>query len=112
MKLQPEDDGLDPYEAWARDRLTRMLGPLRTIDRRGGPPGLHDFEVDLADGSVVALEVTGEVDAQRLSLASSAERRLSSITLPTPSPCGWSGSLPAPGSAPSSPANCADSWAS
>src|SRR5512132_2345435 len=82
MTLQPADDDLDPYEAWAHDRLTPLLGPLRRIDRRGGPPGLHDFEADLAGGSVAALEVTGVVDAQRLSLASSAERRLSSITLP------------------------------
>jgi hypothetical protein len=79
---QPEDDDLDPYEAWAHDRLTPLLGPLRRIDRRGGANGLHDFEADLPDGSVAALEVTGEVDAQRLKLASSAERRLSSITLP------------------------------
>jgi hypothetical protein len=55
---------------------------LRRIDRRGGPPGLHDFEADLPDGSVAAVEVTGEVDAQRLRLESSVERRLSSITLP------------------------------
>ncbi len=82
VRLQPEDDDLDPYEAWAHDRLMPLLGPLRRIDRRGGPPGLHDFEADLADGSVAALEVTGEVDAQRLSLASAAERRLSAITLP------------------------------
>lgn len=85
VTLQPEDDDLDHYEAWAHDRLTPLLGPLRRIDRRGGPPGLHDFEADLADGSIAALEVTGEVDAQRLSLASSAERRLSSITLPNSS---------------------------
>jgi hypothetical protein len=82
VTLQPADDDLDQYEAWAHDRLTPLLGPLRRIDRPGGPPGLHDFEADLADGSVAALEVTREVDAQRLSLASSAERRLSSITLP------------------------------
>lgn len=82
MTPPPEDDGLDPYEAWAYDRLAPVVGPLRRIDRRGGPPGLHDFEADLADGSIAALEVTGEVDARRLSLASSAERRLSSITLP------------------------------
>jgi hypothetical protein len=81
MTQQPADD-LDPYEAWAHDRLTPVLGPLRRIDRRGGPPALHDFEAGLADGSVAALEVTGEVDAQRLSLAASAERRLSSITVP------------------------------
>jgi hypothetical protein len=82
VTLQPEDDDLDQYEAWAQDRLTPLLGPLRKIDRRGGPPGLHDFEADLADGSVAALEVTVEVDDQRLDLAASAERRLSSITLP------------------------------
>jgi hypothetical protein len=82
VTLEPTNDDLDPYEAWTHDRLTPLLGPLRRIDRRGGPPGLHDFEGDLADGSVAALEVTAEVDAQRLSLASSAERRLSSITLP------------------------------
>jgi hypothetical protein len=82
VTLQPEDDDLDQYEAWAQGRLTPLLGPLRRIDRRGGPPGLHDFEADLADGSVAALEVTVEVDDQRLDLAASAERRLSSITLP------------------------------
>jgi hypothetical protein len=78
---RPEDDDLDQYEAWAHDRLTPLLAPLRRTDRRGGPPGLHDFEATLADGSVAALEVTAEVDAQRLSLASSAGRRLSAITL-------------------------------
>jgi hypothetical protein len=82
VTLQPEDDDLDQYEAWAQGRLTPLLGPLRRIDRRGGPPALHDFEADLADGSVAALEVTVEVDDQRLDLAASAERRLSSITLP------------------------------
>jgi|RhiMetdeSRZDD1v2_1073273.scaffolds.fasta_scaffold664409_1 hypothetical protein len=82
VTLQPEDDDLDQYEAWAQDRLTPLLGSLRRIDRRGGPPGLHDFEADLADGSVAALEVTVEVDDQRLDLAASAKHRLSSITLP------------------------------
>jgi hypothetical protein len=82
MTPQPEDDDLDPYEAWARDRLTPLLGPLRWTDWRGGPPGLHDFEADLPNGSIAALEVTSEVDAQRRDLASSAEHHLSSITLP------------------------------
>jgi hypothetical protein len=82
VTLRPEDNDLDQYEAWAHDRLTPLLGPLRKIDQQGGPPGLHDFEAHLPDGSAAAVEVTGEVDAQRLSLASSAERRLSSITLP------------------------------
>jgi hypothetical protein len=92
--LQPEDDDLDQYEAWARDRLTPLFGPLRKRDRRGGPPGLHDFEADLPDGSVAALEVTGVVDAQRLDLASSTERRLSSVTLPN-STLTWSVGLAA-----------------
>jgi hypothetical protein len=82
VTLQPQGDDLDQYEVWAHDRLTPLLGRLRRTDRRGGPPGLHDFEADLADGSVAALEVTGEVDAQRLRLASAAQRRLSGITLP------------------------------
>jgi hypothetical protein len=82
VTLQPEDDDLDEYEAWAHARLEPLLGPLRRVDRRGGSPGLHDFEADLADGSVAAIEVTGEVDAQRLRLAASAERRLASVTLP------------------------------
>ena len=82
MTLQPQHDDLDPYESYAQDRLTPLLGPLRRIDRPGGPPGQHDFEADLPDGSVAALEVTSEVDDQRLNLASAAERRLSSITLP------------------------------
>jgi hypothetical protein len=82
VTIQPKDEDLDPYKVWAQDRLTPLLGPLRRIDRRGGPPGLHDFEADLPGGSVAALEATVEVDDQRLDLAASAERRLSSITLP------------------------------
>ena len=50
VTLQPEDDDLDPYEAWAHDRLTLLLGPLRRIDRRSGPNGLHDFKADLGNG--------------------------------------------------------------
>jgi hypothetical protein len=72
----------NPYEEQARDYLTPLLGPLRVIDRPGGPPGLHDFEADIAGGLIAAIEVTGEVDAQRLSQASAAERRFSSLTLP------------------------------
>lgn len=82
MTRQPLDDDLDPYAAWARDRLTPLVGPLRKTDRRGGPSGLHDFEVDLPNGSIAAREVTGEVGKERLGLAASAERHLSSITLP------------------------------
>jgi hypothetical protein len=82
MTLQPQPDDLDPYETYARDRLAPLLGPLRRIDRPGGPPGHHDFEADLPNGSVAALEVTSEVDDQRLNLASAAERRLRSIAVP------------------------------
>jgi hypothetical protein len=82
MTHQPQKDDLDPYEAWACDRLTELLGPLRKTDRRGGPSGLHDFEADLPNGSTAALEVTGEVDKERLDLATSAQRHVSSITVP------------------------------
>jgi len=42
---------------------------------------LHDFEVDLEGGTVAAIEVTGEVDPQRLRLAAAAARRLDSLKL-------------------------------
>jgi len=63
------------YELWARDRLEPLLGTLRVIDRKGGPPGLHDFEADLPGGLVAALEVTSEVESDRLSVASEIRRR-------------------------------------
>jgi hypothetical protein len=75
---RPGDEDLDPYELWARDQLERLeprLGPLQLIDRKGGPPGLHDFEANLPDGSVAALEVTSEVEPDRLSVASEIRRR-------------------------------------
>jgi hypothetical protein len=106
MTQQPQDVDLDQYEAWTRDRLTPLLGPLRRTDRRGGPSGLHDFEADLPDGSVAALEVTGEVDKSRLDLAASAERHLSSMALPNSRFSWQSDSLPAPGSAQSDPTSC------
>jgi hypothetical protein len=82
VTLHQEDDHLDEYERQARDRLTPLLGSLRVIDRPGGLPGMHDFEADLADEAVAAVEVTGEVDDQRRGLAASAERRFSTLTLP------------------------------
>jgi hypothetical protein len=72
---------LDLYERCANDRLEPVLGPLRLIDRRGGRPGLHDFEADLA-GGVAAIEVTSQVDSRRLGLASSAHQRYSPFRLP------------------------------
>lgn len=77
----------DPYERLARDRLEPLLGPLRPIDVTGGPPGLHDFEADLPDGSITAIEVTSEVDRARLDLTASAQRRLSGLTLPGSNHC-------------------------
>jgi hypothetical protein len=69
---------LDEYKQWARERLTPFLGPLRLIEQPGGPQGLHDFAADLADGSIAAIEVTGEVDGQRRSLAAQTRRKLAS----------------------------------
>jgi hypothetical protein len=62
--------------------LRRSWGPYEGPTGEADCPGLHDFEADLPDGAVAALEVTAEVDDRRLDLASSAERRLSSIALP------------------------------
>jgi len=75
-----DDENLDSYEQWARDRLEPVFGPLRVIDRKGGPPGLHDLEADLPAG-VAAVEITSQVESARLDLAASAHRRLSTLTL-------------------------------
>ena len=49
----------------------------------GGPPRVHDFEADLPGGLVAALEVTSEVESDRLSVASEIRRRgLSRYPLP------------------------------
>jgi hypothetical protein len=44
-------------------------------DQKGGQLGLHDFEADLPGGLVAALEVTSEVESDRLSVASEIRRR-------------------------------------
>jgi hypothetical protein len=78
MTTRPDDEHLNPYELWARDRLESLeprLGPLRVIDRKGGPPGLHDLEANLPGGLVAALEVTSEVEPDRLSVAFEIRRR-------------------------------------
>jgi hypothetical protein len=74
VSTRQDDEDLNEYELWARDRLEPLLGSLRVIDKKGGPPGLHDFEADLPDGSVAAIEVTSEVDSGRLSVASEIRR--------------------------------------
>jgi hypothetical protein len=77
---RPDNEHLDSYEQRARYRLEPVLGFLRVIDRKGGPPGLHDLEADLPAG-VAAVEITSEVESARLDLAASAHRRLSTLTL-------------------------------
>jgi hypothetical protein len=73
---------LDPYERCAHDRLEPIFGALRQIDPGGGPDSLHDFEADLPGDLIAAIEVTSEVESERLALESSAGRHLSSLTLP------------------------------
>jgi hypothetical protein len=75
------DEYLNWTERWARARLEQVLGPLRVIDRKGGPPGLHDLEADLAGGMVAAIEITSEVEEARLSLMASADRHLRKLRL-------------------------------
>jgi hypothetical protein len=72
---QQDVEHLDEYELWALDRLEPHLGRLRVIDKKGGPPGQHDLEADLPGGLVAALEVTSEVESDRLSVASEIRRR-------------------------------------
>src|SRR5262245_23537264 len=73
---QQDVEHLDEFELWALDRLEPLLGWLRIIDKKGGPPpGQHDFEADLPGGLVAALEVTSEVEAFRLGVAYEIRRR-------------------------------------
>jgi len=72
---------LDEYEQCARDRLEPVLGPWRQMDPGGGPGGQHDFEVNLAGGGFAAIEVTGEVEADRRELESLV-KRLPAFTVP------------------------------
>ena len=71
----------DRYEQLARIRLEPILGPLREIDPGGGPVRLHDFEAGLPDGSVAAIEVTGEVDPGQRALESAIMRLPALIVL-------------------------------
>lgn len=82
MVHRPDDEHLDPYELWARDRLEPLLGPLRVVDRKGGPQGSHDFEADLPDGAIAVIEVTSQVESKRLNQAAASERHFASLKLP------------------------------
>jgi len=37
------------------------------------PPGVHDFEADLPNGTVAAVEITGDMNADRLALEAELE---------------------------------------
>ena len=75
---------MNDSELYAKARLEPILGPLRCIDCPGGTPGLHDFEADLPNGTVAAVEVTGDMNSDRLALEAELERQdLSSFTLPS-----------------------------
>jgi hypothetical protein len=82
--MRPGDEYLNWTERWARGRLEPVFGPLRVVDvnRKGGPPGLHDLEADLSGGAVAAIEITSEVEEARLSLMASADRHLRKLRLP------------------------------
>jgi hypothetical protein len=84
VATRPGDEYLNWTERWARGRLEPVVGPLRVIDvnRKGGPPGLHDFEADLPGGAIAAIEITSEVEKARLSLMASADRHLKKLRLP------------------------------
>jgi hypothetical protein len=80
---EPDNEDLDSYERWARAWLEQLLGPLQVIDRKGGPPGMHDFEAALRGGSVAALEITSQVASDRRSVESEIKQRgLSSFQVP------------------------------
>jgi hypothetical protein len=75
---------MNDSEWYAKARLEPILGPLRCIDCPGGTPGLRDFEAELPNGTVAAVEVTGNMNSDRLALEADLERQdLSSFTLPS-----------------------------
>src|SRR5438876_632104 len=58
-------DDLDIYEQWTKTAVTPVRGPLRHTDTSSAAEGTHDFEADLPDGAIAAIEVTGEVHGPR-----------------------------------------------
>ncbi|MFI6832804.1 hypothetical protein ACIBG5_37215 [Kribbella sp. NPDC050241] len=66
---------MDEYERWAKRQLEPALGEMTFADRAGGPPGQHDFNATLSDGSVAAIEVTSVVDGDRRNLSASIEKK-------------------------------------
>jgi hypothetical protein len=67
----------DPIEEAVIARLSGLLGgtPRRIDD--GTADGVHDYEIDLANGRVIAVEITGQVDdAVRATNAATRRHRL------------------------------------
>jgi hypothetical protein len=77
-----DDEHLSGDERWLRHRLESAIGPTRVTDLKGGPPGQHDLEADLADGTIAAIEITSEADQARLSVQAAAKRHLAAVTVP------------------------------
>jgi len=64
--------------------------PPWCIDCAGGTRGLHDFEADLPNGTVAAVEVTGDMNSDRLTPEAELEPRSQLVQLP---PFGCPGSF-------------------
>lgn len=65
---------LDDNELWAQIRLTPLIGPMRCVDT-GRPEGIHDFEIDMPNGDLAAVEVTSETNGKRRSVEAEIDRR-------------------------------------
>jgi hypothetical protein len=64
---------LDRYEQVAGQIVAQQLGGQeRGRDVAGAPPGTHDFDITLADGRLIALEVTSAADGAQEALRSLA----------------------------------------
>lgn len=56
---------MDPLERLAADTVASATGGIaEPQDLPGAPPGTHDFDVELPDGRVLALEVTRSTDGR------------------------------------------------
>ena len=61
-------------EWYAKARLEPIVAPW-CIDCAGGTRGLHDFEADLPNGTVAAVEVTGDMNSDPLAPEAELERQ-------------------------------------